>query len=177
MKIIGWIRVGDQAACGGKVVEGFQQCTGRGVPYAYQGAQMACKNNCKIVEGFARRTLNGQQFVIHGMKTSGGCPLVSTLNDIDGVSNEHGEEVPIRFVLDDAGEWAGKTNEGYEHQFLLTDEQTGQALPNRHYRMTFKGKVTEGKSDAEGKTEKVISDDPAEVKIEILPEGHTGTTK
>lgn len=159
------------------MVEGFVHCIGRGVPYAYQGAQMACKQNCKIADGFSRRTWNGQQFVIHGMKTSGGCPLISTLNDIDGVGNERGEAVAIRFVLNDEGEWVGKTNEGYEQQFLLTDEQTGEPLPNRHYRMTFKGMVTEGKSDAEGKTQKVIADDPAEVSIEILPEGYFGATR
>lgn len=57
---------------------------------------------------------------------------------------------------------------------MLTDEQTGKPLPNHYYRMTFKGKVTEGKSDAEGKTEKLIFDDRAEVTIEILPEGYIG---
>jgi hypothetical protein len=56
--------------------------------------------------------------------------------------------------LENEGEWAGKTNGGYEHQFLLTDEQTGKPLPNRYYQMTFNGKVAEGNSDAEGKTEK-----------------------
>ncbi|WP_175001202.1 hypothetical protein [Duganella vulcania] len=33
MNIIGWIREGDQAACGGKVAEGLTTCTGHGVPY------------------------------------------------------------------------------------------------------------------------------------------------
>ena len=112
MNIIGWIREGDKAACGGKVVEGLNTCTGRGIPYSFQGARMACRNNCVIVEGFSRATLaNGRSRVIHGMRTSGGCPLHSTLNDIDGVSNESGEAIPLRFTQDHNGEWAaeGKT--------------------------------------------------------------------
>jgi uncharacterized Zn-binding protein involved in type VI secretion len=84
MRIIGWIREGDKAACGGTVVEGLATCTGRGVPYGYQGPRMACRKRCVIAEGFARATLvNGRGRVIHGMKTSGGCPLISTLNDLD----------------------------------------------------------------------------------------------
>jgi uncharacterized protein (DUF2345 family) len=80
-------------------------------------------------------------------------------------------------VQDDAGEWGGKTNDGYHHQFELVEAQTGKPLMHRYYRMTFNGKVSEGKTDAEGKTEKVTSDNPAEVTIEIMPEGYRGTTK
>lgn len=55
---------------------------------------MACKNGCVIAEGFARSTLsNGPHRVIHGMVTTGGCPLESTLNDIDGVGNEGGDAI------------------------------------------------------------------------------------
>ncbi len=57
MKIIGWIRQGDKAACGGLVAEGDPFCTGRGKPYAFQGAKMACEKTCSITQGFVRRTL------------------------------------------------------------------------------------------------------------------------
>jgi hypothetical protein len=43
--------------------------------------------------------------------------------------------------------------------------------------MTCNGKVIEGKTDSNGKTEKVSSDTPAEVTIEIMPEGYTGAAK
>lgn len=82
------------------------------------------------------------------MRTSGGCPLLSTLNDTDGVSNSDEEDVPVRFVLDNAGVWVGKTDEGYDQHFVLTDEKTGVPLPDRYYRMTFNGKTVEGKTDA-----------------------------
>jgi uncharacterized Zn-binding protein involved in type VI secretion len=178
MEIIGWIRQGDKAACGGLVAEGDPFCISDGKPYAFQGAQLACKKNCVIAEGYLHSTLtNGRSQVIHGMKTSGGCPLLSTLNDFDGVGNERGTEIPIRFVQNDAGEWVGKTNEGYDQHFILTDEQTGKPLPNRYYRMNFNGEVIEGKSDANGKTQKVTASDPAEVTIEIMQEGYTGVAK
>lgn len=175
MNIVGWIREGDQAACGGTVAEGEPTCTHEGRPFSFQGAKMACNKNCVIAEGFAGSMLSNSRFrVLHGMKTSGGCPLLSSLNAQDGVGKASSEALPVRFVQNDSGEWAGKANEGYDQHFLLLDEQTGNPLPNRYYRMTFKGKVIEGRSDADGKTEKVSADDPAEVSIEVMPEGYTG---
>jgi uncharacterized Zn-binding protein involved in type VI secretion len=178
MEIIGWIREGDQAACGGVVAEGDPHCISMGRAYSFQGARMACPKNCVIAEGYAYELLsNGRCQVNHGMKTSGGCPLVSTLNDCDGVGSERGVEIPIRFVQDDSGAWVGKKNEGYDQYFVLSDEKTGHPLPDRHYRITFKGRTIEGKTDAYGKTGKVTADDPAEVEIEVMPEGYTGTSR
>jgi uncharacterized Zn-binding protein involved in type VI secretion len=103
MKIIGWIREGDKATCRGTVAEGLKTCTSHGVPYTYQGARMACRKNCVIVEGFARSTLpNGRSRVIHGMVTSGGCSLYSTLNDVDGVVNESGDVVAAAEDMNEA---------------------------------------------------------------------------
>ena len=176
MNIVGWIRKGDQAACGGVVAEGEPTFVSDGLAFTFQGAKMSCPQNCVIAEGFPGSTLStSRPRVLHGMKTTGGCPLLSTLNGRDGVSQGSGDALPVRFVQDESGGWAGKTNEGYDQHFLLMDEQTGHPLSNRHYRMSFKGKVIEGKSDASGKTEKVTADDPAEVSIEIMPEGYTGT--
>ncbi len=175
MRIVGWIRQGDQAACGGTVAEGDHRCISMGKPYSFEGARMDCPGNCVIAEGHASWKLsNGSSRVLHGMKTSAGCPLLSTLNDIDGIDNKGGEESPVRFVKDAAGNWAGKANDGYDQQFVLHDEQTGEPLPNRYYRLTFKGQTIEGKTDANGKTRKVESDDPAEVSIEVMPEGYAG---
>lgn len=108
MRIIGWIREGDRAACGGQVVEGDQLCRSRGRPYSFQGAKLACAKKCTIAEGFMRRTLTNRRYaVIHGMKTSGGCPLISTLNDMDGVGNETGSPVPTTFFQNSDGAWVG----------------------------------------------------------------------
>lgn len=175
MNIIGWIRKGDQAACGGIVAEGEPTFMHDGQAFTFKGATMSCQKNCVISEGFAGSTLGNSRYrVLHGMKTSGGCPLLSTLNGRDGVSNASAEAPPVRFVRDDSGEWAGTTNEGYDQHFLLMDEQTDRPLANRHYRLTFNGKTIEGKTDADGKTAKVAADDPSEVTIEVMPEGYFG---
>lgn len=175
MRIIGWIREGDQAACGGTVAEGDGHRISWGKACAFEGARMDCPGDCVIAEGYAHsRLANGRKQVVHGMKTSGGCPLLSTLNDRDGVGTSRGEPVPIRFVRDETGAWTGKMNEGYDQQFVLTDEETGRALVHRSYRMTCNGKTIEGQTDADGKTHAVASDDPSTVTIEGMPEGWTG---
>ena len=176
MNIIGWIRQGDQAACGGTVAEGEPTFVSDGLAFAFQGAAMSCQKNCVISEGFdGSRIGNSRCRVLHAMKTSAGCPLLSTLNGRDGVSNASGEAPPVRFVRDDSGEWAAKSNDGYDQHFLLRDQQTGAPLSNRHYRLSCNGKTIEGNTDAEGKTAKLAADDPSDVLIEIMPEGYTGT--
>ncbi|MFC0250765.1 PAAR domain-containing protein [Massilia consociata] len=173
MNIVGWIREGDQAACGGTVAEGEQtfRCDGRA--FSFKGAQMSCPQNCVIAEEFAGSILsNSRRRVLHGMKTSAGCPLLSTLNGRDGVRNTPEEVAPIRFTRNDSGEWVGRTNEGFDQHFLLTDQQTGEPLRDRHYRLTCNGKTVGGKSDANGMTQKIAADDPLEVIIEVLPEGY-----
>ncbi|WP_413459856.1 PAAR domain-containing protein [Herbaspirillum huttiense] len=108
MKIIGWIREGDRAACGATVIEGDPTCRSHGRAYAFVGARMACPKNCVIAQGFVRSTLtNGRAQVIHGMKTSGGCPCLSSLNDIDGVGNSDGETIAEQYFRNADGQWTG----------------------------------------------------------------------
>jgi len=151
MKIIGWIRKGDKAACGGSVAEGDPLCTGWGLAYAFQGAQIACKKNCSIAEGFGSCTLmNGRVAVLHGMRTSGGCPLLSTLNDLDGVSNGDGS-VPTSFFLNADGHWTGTAPAAekarYDEQVLL-QHRRAEGLP---YRIeTMDGRVFSGRIGPDG---------------------------
>lgn len=151
MEIIGWIREGDRAACGGLVVEGDQFCTSHGRPYAFQGAKLVCMKKCVIAEGFVRRTLtNRRHAVIHGMKTSSGCPLLSTLNDQDGVGNESGEAVPISFFLNAAGIWAGKTPAPplrYDEQPQLASAPV-EGLP--YFIETLDGRTFSGRAGPDG---------------------------
>ncbi|RAM67148.1 PAAR domain-containing protein [Herbaspirillum rubrisubalbicans] len=178
MKIVGWIRYGDKTACGGTVMQGDPTCLSYGKPYAFQGALIACRKKCIIADGYPLSTLtNGCAMVIHGMKSSAGCPIHSTLNDTDGVGVDDNAEIPLRFVQDEAGDWIGKMNEGYDQHFLLRDDVTGEPLADRHYRMTLNGKVLEGKTDSNGKTQKVAFDDPADVAIEVMPEGYHAVSK
>lgn len=89
MQIIGWIRVSDKAACGSAVAEGSSCEFSDGIGYSFQGARMACTKGCVIADGYPDSTLsNGKAQVLHGQLTSGGCPLISTLNGVDGVADE-----------------------------------------------------------------------------------------
>lgn len=153
MNIIGWIREGDQAACGGKVVEGDPRVISMGRAFSFEGARMACSKNCVIAEGFARSTLtNGRSKVIHGMKTSGGCPLQSTLNDIDGIANEEREAVPTVFFVNADCEWtAVKDDQTQEGRY---DEQTKLNAPPidglPYYIETTDGRTFSGRTAADG---------------------------
>lgn len=119
--------MGDRAACGAMVCEGDQFVTSMGRPYTFQGAKLACKKNCVIAEGYLFSTLtNGKPQVLHGMRTSGGCPLLSTLNDVDGVGNEGGDPVPTSYFLNADGFWTGAQQVANEDPF---DEQAKLQAP------------------------------------------------
>jgi uncharacterized Zn-binding protein involved in type VI secretion len=175
VKIIGWIREGDKAACGGKVAEGLNTCIGRGLPYSFEGAHMACRNNCVIAEGFSRSILsNGRSRVIHGMKTSGGCPLYSTLNDIDGVGDESDEAIPLGFIQDHNGDWVGNaagvtssTRQPYDEQFLLIGGD-GRPLTRTYYTAKLEsGELVYGETDDDGRTQRFYTADAHRIEIHL----------
>jgi len=175
MAILGWIRLGDKASCGGTVVEGDQTSLSYGKPHSFQGARLSCRKNCGIAEGHQTSVLpNGRAKVIHGMKTTGGCPLVSPLNGIDGVENQSGQESPAAFVPDGKGSWRGMNpppgehGQAYDEYFVLLDEKNGTPARNRYYRITLAtGQVIEGYSDAEGRTQYAATEKSVPLKIEI----------
>ncbi len=104
MRIIGWVREGDATACGGRVAEGDQRVKSRGRAYAFQGARIACEKGCVIAEGYGRaRLTNGQSRVLHGMRSTNGCPCYSTLNDVDGASDVDASPVSERYLPDAQG--------------------------------------------------------------------------
>ena len=86
MEILGYICQGDTANCGATVEEGSPQDTADGGrAYTFQGARMRCDKQCVIVGGVPGSTLsNGRPQVVHGMRTSNGCALISNLNGTDG---------------------------------------------------------------------------------------------
>lgn len=171
MKIVGWIRTGDKAACGGTVVEGIDNCTSYGVPYSFEGARVACRKNCVIVEGLPHVTLpNGRGFVIHGMRTSGGCPVYSTLNDIDGVGNESGEAIPLGFVPDHFGNLTDVIShipQAYDEQFILLGGD-GQPLAGVYYTAKLaSGELIRGETDNTGKTQRFYTTDEHHIEIHL----------
>jgi uncharacterized Zn-binding protein involved in type VI secretion len=175
--ILGWLRVGDKAACGGAVAEGIPNNLSMGKPLTFLGAKIGCRGGCSIAEGHPAYTDNGRPIPFHLHKSTRGCPIYSTLNGIDGWENGSDMPVPVRAVKNEEGEWIEKFNEGYDQHFHLTDEETNAPLANRAYRMTCNGQVTEGKTDASGKTATIAADDPADVSVEVFPEGYEDRNK
>jgi uncharacterized Zn-binding protein involved in type VI secretion len=177
MKIIGWIRKGDKASCGGVVLEGVSSMTSHGGELSFQGAAMDCKKNCKIAEGVPTHTLsNGQQQAHHGHTTvPGKCPIISTLNDIHGKGNAGGGEVPSAYRPDkeNEGEWipvvAPRKHEDSDFdQHLIFEDQDGRPLEGIYYRMIdARGAVIEGTTCASGKTSLVAGDDGDELNCGI----------
>jgi uncharacterized Zn-binding protein involved in type VI secretion len=178
MEIIGWIRQSDRTACGGTVAEGDPFTISDGLPYAFQGAKIACKKNCVIAEGYAFSTLtNGCSQVIHGMRTSGGCPLYSTLNEVDGVGNENGEAIPLSFTQDHNGEWVGDTlAEQTGKRFLVKHSETGEALANRKFIAVVGGVKQEGTTDKNGYAH-VDAKDGTSIELHLIFEAPTGSLK
>lgn len=158
MKIIGWIRYGDKAACGGTVIEGDQTCRSHGRAYAFQGARVACRKDCIIAEGFPSSTLtNGRAQVIHGMKTSAGCPLHSTLNDIDGVGNAGGEAVAEKHFLNAEGVWMPiKEPEQYEAPYDEQPQLIAQAIEGVPWTVqTMDGRTFSGRAEPDGQLPRI----------------------
>jgi hypothetical protein len=85
--------------------------------------------------------------------------LVSTLNDIDGVGNESGQEIHLAFIPDGEGGWTGilppaqEHDQAYDEYFILMDEKSGTPASNRFYRIALDtGETIEGYTDDEGRT-------------------------
>lgn len=173
MTIVGWIREGDETGCGGKVVEGDAARTSHGKAYAFQGARVTCRKHCVIAEGYLLSTLtDGRPQVIHGMKTSGGCPCISTLNGIDGVDNGNGGAkpaaggnvaqppvpVPVSFKPGGDGGWvpvyAPLSHEDCAFdQHIILEDQDGAPVEGVPYRIVdARGAVIEGLTEAGGRT-------------------------
>lgn len=152
MRLLGWIREGDKAACGGTVAEGNPATISHGRAVSYQGARMICRKKCVIAEGVMGGWVdNGRRNVHHGMLTSGGCPLQSTLNDVSGYRNDGGAAIPLSFAQDQNGQWVGDTfEEQTGKRFLVKDSESGEVLSNRKFIAMVDGVKQEGTTDSKG---------------------------
>lgn len=179
MKTLGWIRIGDKAACGGTVAEGFEHTRFDGVPYSFQGAKMNCPQGCVIAEGASIfRLASGRLLPHHGHRTSGGCPLHSTLNDTCGYANSASDVVPNQYIPDGCGGWTACSHDApYDLSFLVRDEHTGHPLPHVPYRIDLgAGRGIEGMTDASGRTEIVWSDCPEHATLTVPYYGNVSKT-
>jgi hypothetical protein len=126
MAIVGWIRYGDEAACGAMVAEGSVVEISHGRGYSFVTARMACRKGCTIAEGYPTATLsNGRAQVLHGFLTTGGCPLISTLNGIDGVGFSNASDVLVKFFKNTDGQWTGITAAALASGAVTTPDDEG----------------------------------------------------
>lgn len=154
MQIIGWVRVGDHAACGGTVAEGLSTATDYDRALAFRGARMECrKHDCVIVGHHATSTMaNGREMVHHGHLTSGGCPLLSTLNDIAGVGLEDGMSAPVVAWQADGRNWVPATEDVplYDEQALLHGPVDVAFAGLPYFVETSNGRTLSGRADSQG---------------------------
>ena len=158
MNIKGWVRLGDKAACGSVVVEGCQNIISHGRPLAYIGSAMACPFGCRIIEGDATTILpNRKNAVLHGHRTSMGCPVISSLNDANGQGALPGEPIVNKFYSDPSNPPSEKTAGGWlpathDDHFVIANPH-GEPIPHVPYRIQLEdGRIEEGITDMEGKT-------------------------
>jgi uncharacterized Zn-binding protein involved in type VI secretion len=166
MNIIGWVREGDAAACGGSVKQGHPAFISHGRPLAHDGSPMACKKNCVVKAGEHHFTLpDGLLQALHGDKTSGGCPLASTLNGIHGVDNPSGAPIVTAYFQPAA---AALTAVGldlallgdepwvpgqYDDRYVLLSASNGEPLADTVYAIVREdGSIEHGTTDAGGNT-------------------------
>ncbi|WP_296953059.1 PAAR domain-containing protein [uncultured Massilia sp.] len=166
MNIIGWIREGDEASCGGKVKQGHPTFTSHGKPLAHAGNPMACRKHCVVGAGEHHFTLpDGLPQALHGDETSGGCPLVSTLNGIHGVEDASGVPLvtayfqPAAVALaaaalapepDDDAPWVPGR---YDDRYVLLGVSDGRPLAHTAYAIEREdGSIEHGTTDADGHT-------------------------
>jgi uncharacterized Zn-binding protein involved in type VI secretion len=150
MKVRGWIRQGDRAACGATVTEGDPTFSSHGQQLAFDGAAMSCTRRCHVVAGASNATLpGGRRKAVHGDATSAGCPLLSTLNDSHGIE-AGGGAIPTAFFQGSDGSWQpGK----YDDYYVLRGAGSGNPLGNVAYAIVREsGAVEHGVTDAHGKT-------------------------
>lgn len=178
MKVLGWIRVGDRAACGGIVAAGHEGSRYNGVAYSFKGAQMNCPQRCVISEAIDYFTLpNGLKVPHHGHRTSAGCPLQSTANDKNGYHNGSGVVVPAQYVPDGNGGWMACTHESpFDLSLIVRDERTGQPMAGVPYRVALEsGRAVNGRTDSAGRTDVVHSDRPEHATITVPYYGDVST--
>lgn len=169
MSIIGWIREGDAASCGGSVKQGHPLYNSHGKPLAHHGSPIACRKNCVVVAGDHHFTLpDGLPQALHGDKSSNGCPLASTLNGIHGIDDPSGAPPATAWfqpaaaalaatvapeALEEALAEAPWVPGEYDDRYVLVSAGNGEPLAHAAYAIEREdGSIEHGTTDAEGHT-------------------------
>lgn len=166
MSIIGWIREGDVAACGASVTLGHPHFISHGKALAYHGSPMACNKGCVIKAGEHHFTLpDGLPQAMHGDKTSGGCPLLSTLNGIHGFDTSSAAPIATAYfppkvsalaapsVMPEALSEEPWIAGQYDDRYVLLGASDGRPLAHAAYAIEREdGSIEHGVTDGAGHT-------------------------
>jgi uncharacterized Zn-binding protein involved in type VI secretion len=168
-----FLKYGDRATNGAVVVEGFESDTHYGVALTFVGALMACpvcKSSGVIVEKGPRwpGLCMGKQQALSGDLCVCKCDKPSELYESQ---NDTYEEFTAS-GLEDMGCGPNGAPLLYYHdeQLTLREQRTRRALANISYRVKAGSSViASGKTDANGRTERIRTDNTQSLVIEIAP--------
>ena len=171
------IRLGDRTSHGGYVVSATSRFIVMDQPVARLGDKCTCPkkghNNCYIVEGDPDWTIDGVPVALEGHKLSCGAVLISSMPNA-GREDWSGNETGVDHVA--GANLASSTaaqNERHEfdQHFLVVDMSTGKPLLDFPYRLDLEsGHSIEGRTNSDGKTEKISSHNAEEVVLHVYEE-------
>ncbi|MDW5419243.1 PAAR domain-containing protein [Iodobacter sp. CM08] len=171
------IRLGDQTSHGGVVISAASTSNMFGKPVALLGDKVSCPipghGVCPIIEGDPSWNVGGKSVALEGHKTSCGAVLISSMPEVgrsyegsgaasSGASNSAKKTMAAAAAIVAAAD--------YDQHFALTDDLTGKPLANRMYRINWSGGIVEGRTDAQGHTQKINGTKPEEITIEVFAE-------
>ena len=178
------IRKGDRTSHGGIVIQGVDSFIVEGQPIALIGHAVHCPK-CSgtptiVQDSQVPTSFMGMPVALDGMKTSCGAVLiasqqVSFVETASGGGGAHdasaAEDAFASMFSPYVASNSMPTNndqDEYDQYFHLVNEQTGESLKNRRYRITCNGTPKEGITDENGETEKVSTSQMQDATIEVF---------
>ncbi len=162
------IRLGDPTTHGGKVVSATTGYIMFGKEVAGRGDKVTCPRPghgvVTIVEGDPVWTVNGKNVALEGHKCSCGCSLISTLPNV--VRSYEGSGSASAVLAGSAMSTGRNDSDRLDEQFRAIDKATGTPIEGQPYRIeTSEGRVYSGTTDENGKTVRVSTTDPKQIKL------------
>ncbi len=117
--------------------------------------EVQAENGILLQSGGGYIRIEGGNIEVH-------CPGAA---DFKGAQHNFGGPTSQPMAFDPLPEAQGP----YEQYFALTDKRSGKALPYASYRVeTAEGQIVEGRADADGNTQKILTRKPEQLKVTIL---------
>lgn len=159
---------GDMIVCPRCGSHGYIVCNGPRIPEKFNDRLVALEGDYAVCKCMPSPTLITAQGV--SFQTIEGGSFADTSKD--HTSNASGAALTQQRRKEQLAE--DQPSKDYDQHFQIFDESTGKPLANRFYQILFQGETIKGKTDSEGKTEKIQSDKAEEIKIEVFAEGYEG---